>query len=265
MRRILLAAVIFGTASCAEAADLSDLPILRGAFTDGLTTRTVNWQGAYLGVQGGTGRADMNFSGATKTEAARLLSGTAIENFGQVTTWPLGGKDSVRGSGIGGFVGYNSQWDDVILGVELNYLHATFDRAQTDTMARVFTNGGASTYDVAYESYARMAVHDMGSLRVRAGYAFGSFLPYAFGGVALGQADITKTARVYGFEAGFPFDIRRTEQKTNHFVYGYSGGLGMDVMLWSGLFLRAEWEYLRFTAPIDTQINTVRAGLGYKF
>ena len=39
----------------------------------------------------------------------------------------------------------------------------------------------------------------------------------------------------------------------------------MDVMLWSGLFLRAEWEYLRFTAPIDTQINTVRAGLGYKF
>ena len=264
MRRILLAAVMFGAASCAEAADLSDLPILRGAFTEGLTTRTVNWQGAYLGVQGGTGRADMNFSGVTRPLAERLLSGTTIENVGQVSTWPLGGKDSVRGSGIGGFVGYNSQWDDVLIGVELNYLHATFDRSQSDIMGRGFMNGN-DAYQVAYESYARMAVHDMGSLRLRAGYAFGSFLPYAFGGVAIGQADITKTARVFGNEAGFLFDINRTEQKNNHFVYGYSGGLGMDVMLWAGLFLRAEWEYLRFTAPIDTQINTVRAGLGYKF
>jgi outer membrane immunogenic protein len=29
--------------------------------------------------------------------------------------------------------------------------------------------------------------------------------------------------------------------------------------------MRAEWEYLRFTSSIDTNINTVRAGLGYKF
>jgi len=29
--------------------------------------------------------------------------------------------------------------------------------------------------------------------------------------------------------------------------------------------MRAEWEYLRFTTTVDTNINTVRAGLGYKF
>jgi opacity protein-like surface antigen len=32
-----------------------------------------------------------------------------------------------------------------------------------------------------------------------------------------------------------------------------------------GLFARAEWEYVRFTASVDTNINTVRAGLGYRF
>jgi opacity protein-like surface antigen len=37
------------------------------------------------------------------------------------------------------------------------------------------------------------------------------------------------------------------------------------MMLVQNLFLRAEWEYLRFTSPVDVSINTVRAGLGYKF
>jgi opacity protein-like surface antigen len=29
--------------------------------------------------------------------------------------------------------------------------------------------------------------------------------------------------------------------------------------------MRAEWEYVRFTSSVDTSVNTVRAGLGYKF
>jgi opacity protein-like surface antigen len=39
----------------------------------------------------------------------------------------------------------------------------------------------------------------------------------------------------------------------------------VDINLIQGLFMRAEWEYVRFTTKIDTNINTVRAGLGYKF
>ena len=45
----------------------------------------------------------------------------------------------------------------------------------------------------------------------------------------------------------------------------YSGGLGVDINLIGGLFMRAEWEYARFTSSVDTSINNVRAGLGYKF
>ena len=37
------------------------------------------------------------------------------------------------------------------------------------------------------------------------------------------------------------------------------------MMLYEGLFLRAEWEYLKFAAPIDTSVSTVRGGVGYKF
>jgi opacity protein-like surface antigen len=31
------------------------------------------------------------------------------------------------------------------------------------------------------------------------------------------------------------------------------------------LFLRAEYQYARFTASIDTNVNTAHVGLGYKF
>ena len=54
MRRFLLAAVMCVTAmSGARAADLSDLPILRGPV--GLSSTRVNWQGYYAGGQGGFG------------------------------------------------------------------------------------------------------------------------------------------------------------------------------------------------------------------
>lgn len=275
MRGWVLAAVIFGVASGgARAADMPDFPILRGGFTDGLMTAKVNWQGYYIGGQGGYGTSDMNFTGATETTAAHLLVNTAIENAGQVSTWPVGGKTSTHGDGFGGFAGYNSQWDDVVLGVELSYLHGQFGGTQVDGMSRIFTDSNGTIDTVNYQAIATMAISDMGTLRGRAGYAFGSFLPYMFGGVALGQANIIRTATISGNQynassppayQNLPFYLSATDAQNSHLIYGYSGGLGLDVMLCAGLFMRAEWEYVRFTSSVDTSVNTVRLGLGYKF
>jgi outer membrane immunogenic protein len=271
MRRFLLSVVMCVAVSAAQAADLSDLPILRGGYADGLSSR-VSWQGLYVGGQGGFGTSTMNFSGATQGLASRLLFDTAIEASGGVAEWPLLGKVSVHGNGIGGFVGYNSQWDDIVLGLEFNYLHGKFGGSQTDSMTRIFNDGTGAQDFVTYQSFASMNISDMGTLRARAGYAWGVFLPYVFGGVALGRADIVRTARIFGnqFVAGpppqnFPFDVSATDAQNSHLIYGYSAGLGMDVMLISCLFLRAEWEYVRFTSSIDTTVNTVKVGLGYRF
>src|SRR5271167_4942846 len=102
MRRFLLSVVMCAAVSAAQAADLSDLPILRGAYTDGLTSR-VNWQGVYAGGQGAVGTSSMNFGGVTQQIASRLLFDTAIEISGGVAEWPLLGRVSVHGNGIGGF------------------------------------------------------------------------------------------------------------------------------------------------------------------
>jgi outer membrane immunogenic protein len=264
MRRFLLAAMMFGTAAGAQAADMPDF--LHGSLLTSGPSPTVNWQGFYVGGQGAVGESDMNFTGATQSVVARLLADTVEEQVASVSTWPLGGKVSTRGTGFGGFVGYNSQWDSVVVGLEFNYLHGKFGGSQSDSMARSFSDGQGGIDNITYQSSASMAISDMGTFRARAGYAVGSFLPYMFGGVALGQADIVRTATISGTQSDVPFfPLTATVGQFSHLIYGYSGGVGVDMMLMSCLFLRAEWEYIRFTSAIDTDINTFRVGLGYKF
>jgi outer membrane immunogenic protein len=274
MRLILLAAMMCGVAAGAQAADLSDLPILRGAVTDGMTTSKVNWQGFYIGGQGGYGSSDENFKGSNTNMLSALLDHNVIQQM-DVANWNLGlGKQSLRSSGYGGFAGYNWQWTDVVIGLEASYLHGSFGGSAK--ASKELVSGAALTdgffHDVAVDSSAAIAVSDMATLRARAAYAWGCFLPYAFAGVALGNADISRTVVVHDAVSNTingPFTslgtLTATNVQHNHLVYGYSGGLGVDVNLVGGLFMRAEWEYIRFTSAVDTSINTGRIGLGYKF
>jgi opacity protein-like surface antigen len=257
-----------------QAADMPDLPLLRGGFQDGLTAPTTVWQGFYIGGQAATGSSDINFTNATQSQIARLLANTTIEAQMSVSQWPVLGKESRSGNGYGAFAGYNAQWDDIVLGIEANYMHGKFGGSTSGSMSRSFTTSDGYTNAVTNQSSAAININDMGSARLRAGYVWNSFMPYAFGGAAVGTATITRSARIFGNSVnvnaapGFtniPFDLSSVTAQHDHFVFGYMGGLGVDVMLWGGAFARLEWEYLRFTAPIDTSVNTVRAGLGYKF
>jgi opacity protein-like surface antigen len=265
---------MWGTVSAAQAADLPDLPILRGSFTDGLTRSNVNWQGFYAGGQGGYGASDEHFSGTNSTMLAALLDHNVIQQM-DVANWNLGlGGNSRRSSGYGAFFGYNAQWDDVVLGLEVSYMHGSF--GGSSTAFKELVSGSALSdgafHDVAVTSSASIAISDMATFRGRAAYAWGCFLPYIFGGFALGKADIARSVTVndaVATSASGPFiplvPLSATDAVHNHLIYGYTAGLGVDVNLVGGLFARAEWEYVRFTSQVDTNINTVRAGLGYKF
>lgn len=272
MRGLLLAAVMFGAVSGAQAADMPDF--LRGGFTDGFTTPRVNWQGFYIGGQAGYGSSDENFNGSTSNLVAALIADNVIQEMG-VGQWNLEqGKNSSRTSGYGAFAGYNSQWDDVVLGLEASYLHGSFGGSSTATKALRSSAPLSDNFfhSVSVTSSSAIAISDMATFRGRAGYAWSCFLPYVFGGFALGNADITRSALILDAVSTAPLGPFTplqpgvaTDGVHNHLIYGYTAGLGVDVNLVSGLFLRAEWEYIRFTAAVETNINTVRAGLGYKF
>jgi outer membrane immunogenic protein len=272
MRRFLLVAAIVGTATATQAADMPD--VLRGSFT--APVARTNWQGYYVGGQAGYGSSDQNFNGSTRSMTAALLANTLIENMMGVSQWNLGlGKSSARSSGYGAFAGYNSQWTDVVVGVEMSYLHGRFGGSATASEGRSSGTALSDGYihDVTATSSAAISISDMATFRVRGGYAYGCFLPYLFGGFALGNANISRSVFVQDRVTPGPANppnitlapLSADEIVHNHLIYGYSAGLGVDVNLVGGLFVRAEWEYIRFTSTVDTNVNTVRAGLGYKF
>jgi outer membrane immunogenic protein len=271
MRGLVLAAVMFGAVSAAQAADMPDF--LRGSLSAG-PAPVVNWQGFYIGAQAGYGSSDESFSGSNANMLAALISDNVIQEMG-VSQWNLGlGKNSARAPGYGAFAGYNWQSDDVVLGLETSYLHGSF--GGKSSAFKALRSGSVLSdsffHNVSVTSSAAIAISDMATFRARAAYAYGCFLPYVFGGFALGNADITRSVRVtdgVSLAALGPFTplqpLYSDDAMHNHLIYGYTGGLGVDINLVGGLFLRAEWEYIRFTAAVDTNINTVRAGLGYKF
>ena len=106
-----------------------------------------------------------------------------------------------------------------------------------------------------------MKLSDFGSVRVRGGYALGCFLPYVFVGGGVGSQTIDRSV------SAFPLPVRSaiTNDVHSRIVYGYSAGAGVDMMLMGGLFVRAEYEYRRVTSTVESNVNSARLELGYKF
>jgi outer membrane immunogenic protein len=256
MRRFLLAALVLGAAHGAQAADMPDFfPALRGGFNP-VNPGLVNWDGYYVGGQAGYGLINSRSSFITNSD----LQATFTPPPGFAYNWSALGAASGNGDSYGAFAGYNSQWDDVVIGIEANYNHNAF---------RAFTSAAGYTYNPdltvasVTNSSASIRITDFGSARIRAGYVTGSFLPYAFAGVGVGSQTVDRNISATPAPVFTPA-LRDSNTKTE-LVYGYSAGLGLDVMLTRGLFLRAEYEYQRVTAKIDSKINSARVGLGYKF
>ncbi|MGM4992100.1 outer membrane beta-barrel protein [Tardiphaga sp. 37S4] len=278
MRRLLIAAALLGAVQTAQAADMPEFPALRGSFPEGLSRDRPTWEGFYVGGQAGYGTSDEKFTGSNSAMTAGLLSNTLIESEMGVSSWPLSfTKQSAHGHGYGAFAGYNSQWDDVVIGLEMSYLHGKFGGASSGSMSRYMLLSDGDYHAVTSSASSSIAISDIGTFRARAGYVWGGFMPYMFGGLALGQADTVRTVSIRETEIAGPTSttpasllgpktpLTQVNGQYSRLIYGYTAGLGVDVNLVGGLFLRGEWEYIRFTSAVDTTINTVRAGVGYRF
>ena len=110
-------------------------------------------------------------------------------------------------------------------------------------------------------------IETLSSARARLGYAFGSFLPYVTGGIALGQI---------GFHQYDPADIVSTQQRKTRAQTGYVVGAGFSYALaphWTfdadylvyglGIFRGVEVDLDAFKTGIS--FSTLRAGVSYRF
>jgi outer membrane immunogenic protein len=295
MRWLVCALVIAGSAQGAAAADFG-LPILRGSTVpDG-----DRWTGVYFGAQAGYTTASTDFGAGASSLISFILRNSVIQD--QVASFTTLSKVDTSGTSFGGFVGYNTRWDEIILGVEGNYNRLSLNAmSASDSLSRSILNNGAAPaghdhiYNMTVSANASVKLTDLATFRARAGWDAGPFLPYAFAGVAVGRADVMRSATVTGtltdnftvtntitdpltgqlITVVTPQSVTttlalpgtQTETANGVFAYGWTLGLGVDFALMQNVFLRAEYEYVQF-APIkdmNVHLSTVRTALAIKF
>jgi outer membrane immunogenic protein len=293
MRRFVLAAMMFGAAAGAQAADMPDF--LRGSFPAS-SSPTRNWEGWYAGGQVGYSSSSMDFSQSLTGLTNYIFRDTVLETpTSQLSTLS---KASPVASGFGAFVGRNYQWEDLVFGVEANYnyINGLAGKSSSSIGPLAFVNppgetpipNATDTYAVTLTGNAAAQIKDVITFRGRAGWATGDFLPYIFGGVAVGRMDVARsvtsfvtkevditstnaagaTVTTFGTPVFLPqLSLTDSQQRTNNFVAGWTGGLGLEYVLWNNIFLRGEWEYIKFLSVENTTVtmNNLRAGIGYKF
>ncbi len=282
-------AVIVGLAGLLIAGDALAADYLRGSTYDPpARSASYNWSGVYVGGHVGRHGTSYDFTESTRPVIANILRQTMIENEANVSEWANLPSRSSKGTIWGGFVGYNSQWGDVVVGLELNYSRVNGPTAtSSDTIGRTFETSDEFLYDVFVTSNASARLRDLGSLRLRMGYAWGWLMPYGMVGLAGGRADAFRSATVDMTSTdasdsaldptdGIPprpgilpgaFIVNQSETKNGIFRYGYMFGVGVDIGLFPGVFLRGEWEFAQLgkVLGIPIQVNTFRVGAGVKF
>jgi opacity protein-like surface antigen len=252
-----------------------DMDWLRGSFTSASYSR---WEGVNFGVGFGLTNQHTDFGSATSSEVAFILRNTTLENEAHPSDWTTLPADSTNGRNYGLFLGYNVQWDQLVLGVDAAYNRGSSIRnSASDTLARRVTTSDNIQHDVQIDASSTMELVDYATLRARAGYTVGQFLPYAFVGAAVGRFNYTTSATVTSLETALtgapppaPYTygpITENNNKDNAIVGGFTVGLGVDVAILPNVFLRGEWEFVGFAQVngIRTTINTGRVGVGVKF
>jgi outer membrane immunogenic protein len=267
------------TTSSALAGDLAFLP---GTATVGPATFT-RWSGFYAGGQIGYGESKNDFSGATAPLVSYSLRNTTLENQQSPSQYQVLGTANTNAAGFGGFVGYNTQWQDLILGLEGNYTRTNLNAsASTTPISRTVSAGGAA-YSVNLTGTGTVDLTDYASIRARAGWIVGNMLPYAFIGLAVGHGSYSVTSLVYGQQGTqtptpivpcvdngttcVDYSYANSNGQNSAFLYGAAVGGGLDVAVTQNIFLRGEFEYVQF-APISNiaiSIFDARIGGGFKF
>lgn len=234
MKKMLVVAIA-SVALSSGYAFAADLPQPAGPmYTKAPMEAPPAWTGFYLGIEGGYG-----WGSAEQTDGLGFDSG----------------RYDVDGGLIGGTVGYNWQLSNIVLGVEGDESWADINGSSAL---------GACGVGVAGSCHAKLDA--LGTLRGRLGVAFGNFLPYVTGGLAIGDLHASEDGGGSGSstEAGWTF------------------GGGMEWMFAPQWSAKVEYLYADlgnhniFTDPVGVggapvaenvkfTTNIIRGGINYHF
>jgi outer membrane immunogenic protein len=210
---------VVGAAGAASAADLSRPAPVPYYPKAAVMVPAFSWTGFYIGINGG---------GA----------------FGS-SAWDSNGSRNISGGTIGGTVGYNYQFGQVVAGVE-------GDIGWADISGSTACAGGNCKTSDTW----------LGTVRGRLGYAADRFMPFVTGGAAFG--DIRAQAPGFG--------------QVGSNQTGWTLGGGLEAALATNWTAKVEYLYVDLgsfncgiscgagvTNNVSFHTNLLRAGVNYKF
>jgi outer membrane immunogenic protein len=283
MRIALSLVTLIGLTASAFGADLGD-SLLRGsqAWTPNFVPGSpifYRWEGFYVGGQLGYAGGKADFRQGNSDRAHNVLGFDRLEVEDQASLLAIIREVGAHGSGWGGFAGYNFQFADAIVGLDVNYNSSDMTLSGSNSVSGSFTSSEDFLHRFTISSKSTVQMTDYGSIRFRGGWSANWFMPYITGGLAVARADVTRSATVTDLISNptnrpappfLPASINAVTQsdiKNADLNFGYALGVGVDVALLPNVFMRGEYEYLRFgdVRGIAVDLSVVRAGAGVKF
>lgn len=260
MRNLYICAL--ASAFAATAAQAADIPSRKDAPSYLSPAPVASWTGFYVGVYGGYG------GGSAKSSFNVIGAGLFQNGTNEV---PL------QGFVAGGALGYNMQFaNNVVAGLEAdigwNGVQNKNQGSGTTIVGGVVSlNDGRSPTSFGFYS----------SIRGRLGYAFGSFMPFVTGGVAITRVSASVNNSMVTIGLGGAFSA--TTGSASATRAGWTLGAGAEYAITPSWSFKTEYLYSQFAGvsvpvfgipagPISMTNTTgtiglhqVRAGLNYRF
>jgi outer membrane immunogenic protein len=226
-----------------------------------------NWSGCHIGGNAGWIKDSTNLALRPAGAFQPFLGQQAIDFFTQRYEFDNSGLT------IGGQLGCDRQWGNLVLGVEADLNWSSLE-STISTTYDLLTAPGGQTFAPHTEQLSN-ELRWYSTLRGRAGFAMDQVLIYATGGLAIGG--MTTTSHLFntvGFTLG-----RGSEDQTR---FGWTVGGGIEYAFASNWSVRAEYLYLDFgrfsfdslTSPptaflftndVRSHFHVARVGLSYRF
>ncbi|RUT32662.1 porin family protein [Arsenicitalea aurantiaca] len=237
IRKFLLgtALALVASAGAVKAADFA-LPNYDVAMTS-----TYDWTGFYVGVVGGAGILNTNFS-----DVSEYLSYNAVD----LSDW---------GGSLGVTAGYNYQIGSAVFGLEGDLNWASMSQSYYDDYED-------TQYNRSWDWYS--------TIRLRAGVATDNALFYATAGVAMVGVDLSGVYDPDDYECGeyYSFCVNETQ-------FGFALGAGAEIALNDSTSLKLEGMYIGLPTTTESDPESgyddvyimsssavlARAGLNFRF
>jgi outer membrane immunogenic protein len=253
MKRLAVVVASVAALGFVSSANAADMPAKAPVYKAPAAVSVYNWTGFYVGGDLGWQSSSIGLSGAT-------LAGAPF---------PLTYSPTHSSVAYGGFLGYQHQFGQFVLGIEGGYTAATGSASlgQTPSLP-IFTPGGTGT--------AQAKLKDIWNVGGRVGWAMGpmgNWMPYLTGGYAVGR---------FGFDGQTPGFTETAIAKPSGAYFG--GGLEWaawrNVIAGSDLILGVEYRHYSFgtkdtigtrsdgfleTIRFDTKTDTVMGRVSLKF